>query len=327
MNARDALDGERLQLAFDQLATLSALDETEWPLTRSALGSIESVLAQVSLRPTEDENVQAQETIRASKGPPREEEDIPFPDAATDEVFAWYLMLQYTFHSNVATHLFRFLQRLCTYSRNETNAAQIGDFALTTADLLQGAVLLHRDSRSLFSRKPSMSVLVSFLDSTWPKEVESCVIQLLVCCCAETPQNLRTFESVGGFESVSGLFVSNETAVEVKYKVLEFLYFYLIPETQEEPAAATMQSSQTAIFHPLDAQRTVRASDSQGHTREPASDVQTRPSPTNTVLDSKINQSNITKTSEEKQQLLGRYFKNVDRLVEDLKLYKPFGDI
>ena len=184
-------------------------------------------------------------------------------------------------------------------------------------DLLQGALLLHSPSRKLF-RTSIMTMLLTFLES-WSPEIYVQAIQTLVCACVDAPENLRTFEKVGGFDVVSRIFMDVKTEVRVKYKVLEFLYFYLIPET--DGTTDTMRTSETAIYYPLD-DGTIRPGDVK-HAREPAHDSKDAK---DTVIDAKLEQVS-TRTVDEKQELLGRYFTNIDKLVEDLKVYKPFGDI
>lgn len=47
----------------------------------------------------------------------------------------------------------------------------------------------------------------------------------------DTPTNTRTFESLDGLLATTSLFRNRDTTREVKLKLMEFLYFYLMPET------------------------------------------------------------------------------------------------
>ena len=294
---RDAVNQEKLLLSFDQLASPSALVVADAQDTKSALKSIESLLLHISL----------------PQGQVNGDELVPFPDPNSNRLFAWYYKLQDSFQTNVAQQLIVFLQRIADGTeRTHTQA-----FVLLAMDLLQGALLLHSPSRKLF-RTSIMTMLLTFLES-WSPEIYVQAIQTLVCACVDAPENLRTFEKVGGFDVVSRIFMDVKTEVRVKYKVLEFLYFYLIPET--DGTTDTMRTSETAIYYPLD-DGTIRPGDVK-HAREPAHDSKDAK---DTVIDAKLEQVS-TRTVDEKQELLGRYFTNIDKLVEDLKVYKPFGDI
>lgn len=122
----------------------------------------------------------------------------------------------------------------------------------------------------------------------------------------DTPQNTRTFENLDGLLTITSLFKSRETSREVKLKLVEFLYFYLMPETPSIPSAngttsvpAMLQRSPSKLagaFGKAEAGR--KRADSE---------------------------SEITRTTEEKQGLLGRYLSSVDDLVADLRESTPFG--
>jgi hypothetical protein len=53
----------------------------------------------------------------------------------------------------------------------------------------------------------------------------------------DAPQNTRVFEQLDGLLTVTSLFKSRETGREVKFRLTEFLYFYLTPETPSIPRA------------------------------------------------------------------------------------------
>ena len=84
-------------------------------------------------------------------------------------------------------------------------------------------------------------------------------------------------------------------------KLVEFLYFYLMPETVQ-PKIAT-SATNTAVLGGRG--REIAAAFADHRRRETLSSVETKP-PGN------------TRTTDEKQSMLGKYLNNVADLVEDL---------
>ena len=97
---------------------------------------------------------------------------------------------------------------------------------------------------------------------------------------------------VDGLLTVTSLFKSRGTSREVKMRVVEFLYFYLMPETpfHNGVGGGLHRSPSKRVGGGERGGRQVR-----------------------------------TKTTEEKQALLGRHLSNVEDLVEDLRESAPFG--
>ena len=139
--------------------------------------------------------------------------------------------------------------------------------------------------------------------------IQSATIITLVCTLIDTPQNARTFEALDGLLTVTSLFKSYETTREVKLKLVEFLYFYLMPETPSIP------SSNATVSVPAMLQRS--PSKLVGAFNRTESGARRR-------ADS---ESESTRTTEEKQALLGRYLHSVDELVADLQDTTPFGGV
>ena len=173
------------------------------------------------------------------------------------------------------------LERLL--SRSSTGANDL--LLVSTLELLQGALLIHPPSRSLFAREIYMNLLLDLLDPTSCPAIQSSTVLVLVTSLLETPKNIRCFERVDGLLAVTSLFKSGCTGREVKMRIVEFFYFYLMPETPI--GAGAVRNGQ---------QRT--PSKRLGSGGPPLAD---------------------TKTTEEKQALLGRYLNNVEDLVEDLR--------
>ncbi|EHK98302.1 putative Cell division control protein 14 [Glarea lozoyensis 74030] len=82
-----------------------------------------------------------------------------------------------------------------------------------------------------------MNHLLDLLEPDMCPAVQSSTIITLVCALIEAPQNARTFERLDGLMMITSVFKSRETTREVKLKLVEFLYFYLMPETPSIPSA------------------------------------------------------------------------------------------
>jgi len=177
---------------------------------------------------------------------------------------------------------------------------------ISTLDLIQGVLLLHPPSRSLFAREIYMNLLLDLLDPTNCPAIQSSTLLTLVCALLDNPANTRTFETLDGLLTVTSLFKLRSTSREVKLKLVEFLYFYLMPETPTTfstslPGTAIgLQRRGSKLGGGGAMSRTVTRGEGGGGGGD-------------------------TKSTEEKQALLGRYLSNVEDLVEDLKETAPFG--
>ena len=123
----------------------------------------------------------------------------------------------------------------------------------------------------------------------------------------DTPSNTRTFEGLDGLLAVTSLFKSRSTSREVKLKLVEFLYCYLMPETPSIPRAdqhdsmpAVLQRSPSKLAGAFSADTRRKRRDSNG---------------------------TVTLTTEEKQDLLSQHLSCVEDLVKDLKTCSPFGGV
>lgn len=135
--------------------------------------------------------------------------------------------------------------------------------------------------------------------------VQCATLLTLVCSLIDTPKNTRTFETLDGLLTITSIFKSRETSREVKLKLVEFLYFYLMPETPSTPPAAA--SNALALLQRSPSKHPGTFGGEAGGRRRAQSE------------------SEHTRTLEEKQELLGRYLHNVDDLVADLRESHPFG--
>jgi Cell division control protein 14, SIN component len=119
------------------------------------------------------------------------------------------------------------------------------------------------------------------------------------------PGNTRTFESLDGLLIITTLFKSRSTAREVKMKLVEFLYFYLMPETPQPQLQVSASASNTAVLG--------------GRGRELVAAFERNRLETIGGVDKAGGDLSKTKSTEEKQKMLGKYLGNVDDLVEDLR--------
>ena len=108
---------------------------------------------------------------------------------------------------------------------------------------------------------------------------------------------MRCFEAVDGLLAVTSLLKGRETGREVKMRTVEFLYFYLMPETPQGVNGDGMNG---------------------GLQRRPSKKLN------GGVLPAHSREAE-TRTTEEKQALLGRHLSNVEDLVEDLRESAVFG--
>ena len=102
-----------------------------------------------------------------------------------------------------------------------------------------------------------------------------------------------------GLLTVTSLFKDEETTQSVKVKLLEFLYFYLMPETP----SPSLQRSPSKLASAFDRRSSSADGDDSGGAKKDA------------------------RTQEDKQYLLGKYLNNVDALVEDLQESAPFNSV
>lgn len=193
------------------------------------------------------------------------------------------------------------LEHLLGRGSNGTNDLLI----IATLDLIQGVLLLHPPSRTLFAREIYMNLLLDLLDPINCPAIQSATLLTLVTALLDHPANTRTFEELDGLLTVTSLFKQRGTSREVKFKLVEFLYFYLMPETAiytpgySAPNTAVQHSPSKA--GPFSRSANVPGANNGGGTNRD------------------------TRTTDEKQALLGRYLNNVEDLVEDLKETAPFG--
>ncbi|KAI9662083.1 MAG: hypothetical protein M1829_006222 [Trizodia sp. TS-e1964] len=261
-----------LSLAFDNLSSYDGVK------IRKGLRQVEGVLAQICLIKQTTTPAERRRSMVSAPAASNGMKDLGA--LVEDPAFREFFKLQEGFEWN--------------YGQNDL-------LILATLDLIQGVLLLHPPSRSLFSREIYMNLLLDLLDPTNCPAIQSLTLLVLVCVLLEQPSNTRTFETLDGLLTIASLFKSRSTSREVKLKLLEFIYFYLMPETPSIPTSAPNTSALSRS--PSKLASAFVQSERKGF--------------------SASNQN--TKETEEKQALLGRYLGDVQDLVEDLRESAPFG--
>ncbi|KAK9477208.1 cell division protein Cdc14 [Lipomyces japonicus] len=221
---------------------------------------------------------------------------------ADDPAYREFLRLQDGFEWNIALRLISCMEKLLGQESNDLTTLLL----LSSLDLLQGVLLIHAPSRRVFARDVNMTILLDLLEpqSSSP-QIQSATVNTLVCALVEEWPNVRTFENLDGLASMCTLFKRKSTDKEVKLKILEFLFFYLVPESSSSsPLTTTAKNDEVAI----------RRSSSSGGSGSSSSNGNSRP-------------GLVFRTTVEKQKMLGKYLSNVDNLVNELRQSQPFGNL
>ncbi|MCJ1389854.1 hypothetical protein MMC18_002711 [Xylographa bjoerkii] len=268
-----------LSLSFDYLSSFDA------GKIRKGLRQLEGLLAQICLSGSSKSSTPDRRRSVAIS-PSKEQPPKELSQLKDDPAFREFFKLQEGFEWNVAIRLISCLERLLGKGSNGQNDLLI----VSTLDLLQGILLMHPPSRSLFAREIYMNLLLDLLDPTLCPAIHSSALHTLVAALLCTPRNTRTFETLDGLLTVTSLFKSRSASREVKMKSVEFFYFYLMPETPADSGLAI------ANMHARSGSGSKWAGE-----------------------------EGDTKGTEEKQALLGRHLGNVADLVEDLRESAVFG--
>ncbi|KIW99470.1 uncharacterized protein Z518_11209 [Rhinocladiella mackenziei CBS 650.93] len=280
-----------LSHSFDYLSSTSP------QRIRKGLRQVEGLLAQLCLPKVTALNKRQSMLLLGSSSPPSGKKLSELPE---DPAFREFFKLQQSFQWNIAMRLVACLERLLGKESNGTNDLLI----IQTLDLIQGVLLLHPPSRALFSQEIYMNLFLDLLDPSNCPAIQSSTIMALVTSLLDQPQNTRTFETIDGLLVVTSLFKSRSTAREVKLKLVEFLYFYLMPESPAPKMSISTSATNTAILG--------------GRGKELIAAFDRRRETVNGPEGGK-NPPGDKKTTEEKQNLLSKHLNNVQDLVQDLR--------
>ncbi|RYP37471.1 hypothetical protein DL767_002944 [Monosporascus sp. MG133] len=297
-----------LSLAFDNLSSYDG------PKVRKGLRQVEGLLANICLsrQPNKDRRPSSKDSRPSTAKCPDSDEELAPPktlsELTDDPAFYEFFRLQEGFEWNVALRLVNTLDRLVAKGNDGQNDLLI----LSALDLIQGTLLLHPPSKTLFSREMYMNLLLDLLEPDFCPAIQSATLLTLVAALIDTPQNTRTFENLDGLLTITSLFRSRGTSRDVKLKLVEFLYFYLMPEVPSVPSAGPARDDvpQRSPSKPAKTFSSPNrgAEGKSGRPRSPASEATTR-------------------SQEEKQALLGRHLNSVEELVKDLRQSTPFGGV
>jgi hypothetical protein len=145
-----------LSLAFDNLSSYDG------PKIRKGLRQVEGLLANICLS-------KKQKQKDKDKDPGDCESPTPpsksLAELSEDPAFYEFFKLQEGFEWNVAMRLVNTLDRLLAKGNDGQNDLLI----LSALDLIQGVMILHPPSKSLFSREQNMNVSFSRLTCSRPK--------------------------------------------------------------------------------------------------------------------------------------------------------------
>jgi Cell division control protein 14, SIN component len=129
----------------------------------------------------------------------------------------------------------------------------------------------------------------------------------------DNPTNARVFERADGLLAASALLREAETTRAVKQTVLEFLYFYLLPEEHSED-----------WHNPPDTMRRIGRS---GSGSSNGSSNSSKGSEWGDISVSELNERSVLRTVKEKQKMLSKYLSNVGSLKQDFKTMKVFEGV
>ncbi|KAI1332678.1 putative cell division control protein [Xylariaceae sp. FL0255] len=298
-----------LSLAFDNLSSWDGMK------IRKGLRQVEGLLANICLSRQQgrDRRASIANPGHAQESPPKTLSDI-----TEDPAFYEFFKLQEGFQWNVAVRLVSTLDRIFA----KGNDGSMDLLILSCLDLLQGIMLLHPPSKTLFSREQYMNLLLDLLEPDMCPAIQSATLLTLVTSMIDCPQNTRTFEHLDGLLSVTSLFRSRETARDVKMKLIEFIYFYLMPETPSIPSARNHFSSNNNSAQQLPGllQRSPSKLAKAFVSNSGRNDGRSRGG-------DEDDEDCVTRSQEEKQGLLGRHLSSVDELVKDLQSNNLFGGV
>lgn len=309
-----------LSLAFDNLSSFDG------GKIKKGLKQVEGLLAQICLSGPSSPRKQS-----VDHGRDQSSRKV-LADLSGDPAFREFFKLQEGFEWNVAQRLLTTLDFLVVRGGD----GQYDLLIVNALDLIQGVLLLHPPSKVLFSRSVHMNVCLStsippvttqkstnmwlrpfqlLLDLLEPincPAIQSATIITLVVALLDMPANVRVFEQLDGLLTITSLFKSRETGREVKFRLTEFLYFYLTPETPSIPRAdARMSAAAPGLLQ-----------------RSPSKLAKVFGGGGGAEVERPGSENGMTLSVEAKKQFVDRYLPGVvDELLKDLDTYKPFGGV
>ncbi|KAK0741230.1 cell division protein Cdc14 [Schizothecium vesticola] len=291
-----------LSLAFDNLSSYDGAK------IKKGLKQVEGLLAQICLSgPNSSTSPKKHQPAASPTKSPESSSSPPrkgLPDLGSDPAFREFFKLQEGFEWNVAHRLLSTLDWLVARGGD----GQYDLLIVNTLDLIQGILLLHPPSKILFSRSVHMNLILDLIEPVNCPAIQCATIITLVVALLDTPQNMRVFEQLDGLLTVTSLFKSGETSREVKFRLTEFLYFYLTPETPSIPRADPRGAPALLERSPSKLAKVFGGGGGGGKNGGEG--------------------AGCTLSVESKKGYVDRYLPGVvDELLKDLDTYKPFGGI
>ncbi|EWC46614.1 hypothetical protein DRE_04101 [Drechslerella stenobrocha 248] len=215
---------ERLADAFDRISRSNFVE------IRAGLISLEEYIRWVAGIPEPRHQDNREETADAGGEGTQQEYAIP-SGPRVDEFKA----MQDGFEYNIAIRVVACMDYLL--GLKETNCYRQESLLMSCLEILEGALLLHPDSRNLFARQLPMGTLVDTIPKRRHPGIQERIIGVLAITILECPANTRTFEAQNGLVSIANLFKNRATSKEVKKNITELIYVYLLPEDENSQTA------------------------------------------------------------------------------------------
>lgn len=150
-----------------------------------------------------------------------------------------FVKLQDSFAYNVAGRLMLQLE-LCLSDAYPVPAT------IAFLRLMRGLCLVHRPSRAVFDTDHALRTLVSKGIMHTASEVQEQSLYALVSVLVRQVSAIRRFEALGELKTICSQFKNPRTAKSVKLAILQFLFFYLVPETRVPNLERTVPRKNTA---------------------------------------------------------------------------------
>lgn len=151
-----------------------------------------------------------------------------------DTRLATFISLQDKFQLNLASAVLLAYQFFWAHPESVRGE----DLALAN-HLLSGLLLLHSDSRTLFSHRRNLTLVLRFLDKDsllYSTQTSVSAVSLLVHILLKNTRNMRAFEACNGCQIVirnlnAGSAKCSAEEEQLHFKIIEFLIFYLSDES------------------------------------------------------------------------------------------------
>lgn len=98
--------------------------------------------------------------------------------------------------------------------------------------LLRGVCLLHKPSRGIFNNDHYLEIILQNGIKSHSPEIQEACVDVLVSILVRQVETIRRFEALKGLKVVCDVFKQSKTSKSVKLTILQFLFFYLVPETR-----------------------------------------------------------------------------------------------